>query len=122
MKFKSALLGICVCMAFALFSVPSYAVVASAGNYSAVTIGTSSTQVVKPAKAEGFLDIYNDSATATVCCMAGAAATITGTACAAGEITLPALWHRSWENNYVPTDPIYCISSAASTPLTIGVK
>jgi len=65
-----------------------------------------------------FLDLVNESATATVACALGATAVLNG----AGSITLPPLWHRSWEGTFVPTDAVNCIASAGSTPATIGVK
>lgn len=110
-------------VALAFLSVNAFAIpVSSNANYSAVTVGTSSASILSPFQANIFLDVYNDSATATVCCAFGAAATISGTACAAGELSLPAGWHRSWENNYIPADQLFCIASAASTPVTLGYK
>ena len=57
-------------------------------------------------------------AAATIACAFGAPAVLNG----AGSITLPPLWHRSWEGSFVPTDAVNCISSVAATPATIGVK
>ncbi len=88
------------------------------GAYSAVTVGASSAQALAAATATVFLDIVNESASATVACAFGATAVING----AGAITLPPLWHRSWEGTFVPTDAVNCIASAGSTPATIGVK
>jgi hypothetical protein len=90
------------------------------GAYASATAGVADSTV--SASPVYFLDIVNTSSTATVCVNLGAIATITGTACAAGEITLPPLWHRSWEDNFVPTDAIHVIASAASTPLAVGAK
>lgn len=93
-----------------------------AGNYSYVTIGTSDSTIVAASTAKVFLDLVSTSATATICVNLGATATISGNQCASGEITLPPLWHRSWENNFVPTDAVHAIASAASTPGAVGVK
>jgi len=93
-----------------------------AGAYSSATVGTSDSTILAASSASYMLDLVNNSATATVCINFGATATISGTLCAAGEYTLPPLWHRSWENNFIPTDAIHAIASAASTPLTVGAK
>lgn len=92
------------------------------GAYAAATVGASDSTVLAASTATVFLDLVNDSATATVCINLGATATITGTQCAAGEITLPPLWHRSWEGNFVPTDAVHAIASAASTQVAVGAK
>lgn len=92
------------------------------GAYASSTVGTSSAPLTLPGPVTVLLDVYNNSPTATVCINLGATATISGTTCAAGEITLPPLWHRSWENNFIPTDTVNAISSAASTPVTVGAK
>jgi hypothetical protein len=94
----------------------------ASGAYAAATVGTSDQTVLSGATAFYFLDIVNLSPTATVCVNFGAAATISGTACAAGEVTLSPLWHRSWEGTFVPTDAIHAISSAASTPISVGAN
>lgn len=86
------------------------------------TVGVTDSTIVPAGTVFFFLDIVNNSSTATVCLNFGAAATIAGTVCAAGEITLPPLWHRSWENNFIPNDAIHAIASAASTPVTVGAK
>lgn len=88
------------------------------GTYSPVTVGTSSAQALAAGSANKFLDIMNESATATIACAFGATAVING----AGSITFPPGWHRSWEGTFVPTDAVNCIASGASTPATIGVK
>ena len=88
------------------------------GSYSAATIGAASGQAVAAGTAVVFLDLVNQSATATIACAFGAPAVLNG----AGSITIPPLWHRSWEGSFVPTDAVNCIASAAATPATIGVK
>lgn len=90
--------------------------------YSAATVGASDSTILAGSTATVFLDLINTSATATVCINLGATATISGTQCAAGEITLPPLWHRGWEGTFVPTDAVHAIASAASTQFTVGVK
>lgn len=95
----------------------------SAGTYTAVTVGTSSASILAASTATVFLDFINNSQTATVCLFLGAGpATISGSLCAAGEITVPPLWHWSKEENFVPTDQIFAIASAASTAGSLGVK
>lgn len=119
---RKLLLGAALSLAF---SAPAAAQTGAfgTGSYSSATVGTTDAVIVAAASpATRFLDIYNDSATATVCINFGATATISGTTCAAGEITLPPLWHRSWENSFVPSDAIHAISSAAATPVTVGVR
>ena len=85
------------------------------GAYSSVTVGTSDSTIVAAGTAFYFLDIINASPSATICINFGATATISGTTCAAGEITLPPLWHRSWEGSFIPTDAIHAIASARKT-------
>lgn len=94
----------------------------SAGAYSAQTVGTSASTIIVASACKVFCDVYNTSSTATICINVGAAATISNGSCAAGEITLPPLWHRSWEGTYVPSDAVSAIASAASTPATVGAK
>lgn len=110
-------------LAIILAAVPALGQQFGPGSYAAFTVGTGDGIIVAATNpGSKFLDIVNQSPTATVCINFGAAATITGTACAAGEYTLPPLWHRSWENSFVPSDVIHAIASAASTPVTVGVK
>lgn len=92
------------------------------GSYTAATIGVSDSTILAASTATVFLDLVNLSPGATVCINPGATATISGTTCAAGEIALPPLGHRSWETNFIPTDAIHAIASAASTPFSVGVK
>lgn len=94
----------------------------SSGAFTAVTVGTSSSSAIAAAACKVYCAIYNNSQTATICINFTSAATITGTVCAAGEITLPPQWHQSWEGSYVPSDAINVIASAASTPATAGAK
>lgn len=94
----------------------------SAGAYSGVTVGTSSGSILAASTAKVYADFANQSPTATICLSTTNPATITGTACAAGEITLPPLWEKSFEGTYVPSDQWFAIASAASTPLTVGAK
>jgi len=94
----------------------------SSGAYSAVTIGTTASTIITAGACKVFCDIVNDSPTATICISVGSTATITGSACAAGEITIPPLWHRSWEGSYVPSDAISAIASSSSTPGAVGAK
>ena len=96
---------------------------ASAGIYSSASVGTSDGIILSASTASRFLDIRNDSPTATICLNFGSAAVIYGTTCAAGNITLPPLWRQSWgTSDTIPTDAIHAIASAASTPASIGVK
>ena len=90
------------------------------GAYTSATIGTTAGTV--GATPSVFLDVVNLSSSATVCLGFGAAPTVSGTTCAAGEIALPPLWHRSWEGSFVPADQLYAIASSAATPISIGVK
>lgn len=94
--------------------VPAY----GPGAYSSASIGATSAQCVAANAAKTFLDIVNDSPTATMAIAFGGPAVING----AGSYTLPPLWHRSWEGTFVPTDAVNCIASVAGTPATIGVK
>jgi hypothetical protein len=92
------------------------------GAYTSATVGTTDSTILAASTAVVFLDVVNTSPSATICVNVGATATISGTACAAGEVSLPPLWHRSWEGTFIPTDAIHAIASAASTPATVGAK
>jgi hypothetical protein len=94
----------------------------ASGAYGSATIGTSDSIILNAGSAFYLLDIVNLSSTATICLSFGAAATISGATCAAGEIALPPLWHRSWEGALIPTDALHAIASAASTPASVGAK
>jgi hypothetical protein len=90
--------------------------------YTSQTVGTSSAQILAQGTARVFLDVINLSSTNTVCINFAAAATITGTACGAGEITLPPLWHRSWEGVFIPGEAINAIASGSGTSVSVGAK
>lgn len=98
-----------------------------AGAYAPYTVGTVGAALSAPTPTL-FLDVHNASASATVCIGGVSAPTISGTQCAPGGtagswvIPLPPGWHKSWENSFVPIDALYAVASAASTPVTIGVK
>ena len=92
------------------------------GAYASATVGTTDSTILAAGTAYYLLDIINDSPSATICVNFGATATISGTTCAAGEITLSPLWHRSWEGSFIPTDAVHAIASAASTPVSVGAK
>jgi hypothetical protein len=95
----------------------------SSGALSGATVGTSSSSVLAANTAKVYLAFINVSQNATICLNAGSAATISGTACAAGEIALaPGGGGYVWESDYVPSDQWFAISSAASTPLTVIAK
>lgn len=116
----------------ALAAVPSKAQTGAfgTGSYAGFTVGATDSIIVPSigstaqsgTAASRFLDIANLSATATVCINFGAAATISTTTCAAGEIAIGPLASKTWQNNFVPSDVIHAIASAASTPVTVGVK
>ena len=92
------------------------------GAYASATVGTSDATILAAGAAFYLLDIVNNSSSATICINFGATATISSGVCAGGEITLPPLWHRSWEGSFVPTDSVHAIASAASTPASVGAK
>ena len=95
---------------------------AGSGAYVSATIGVSDAILLSAGAGAYFLDVANLSATATICISFGSTATISGSQCAAGEIALPPLWHRSWEGTFVPTDAVHEISNGAATPMSVGVK
>jgi len=92
------------------------------GAFSGAAVGTSAASILSASVASQFLTIINLSQSATVCLKFGGTATISGTQCAAGEIPLLPLNHVTWDGNFVPTDAVSAIASAASTPVTVGVK
>jgi hypothetical protein len=94
------------------FAHPLYA----SGAYSGTTVGTTAAVVLAANTAHAYLDIVNQSSTATIACNFGGTAVINGP----GSITIPPGWHRSWEGFFVPTDAVSCVASAANTPITIG--
>jgi hypothetical protein len=92
----------------------------ASGATKGATVGTSDAAILSAAATTRYyLDVRNLSPSAIVCLNFGATATISGTTCSAGEITLPPLWRQSWESSFVPPDAIHAISSAASTPVTV---
>ncbi|HWY14439.1 MAG TPA: hypothetical protein VNX86_04775 [Rhizomicrobium sp.] len=94
------------------------------GAYAPATVGTTDSTILAASTAAVFLDLVNNSSSATICVNIGTTATINGSQpyCPAGEITLPPLWHRSWDGTFVPTDAIHAIASATSTAATVGAK
>ena len=92
------------------------------GAYAGVTVSTSDSTILAAGSAFYLLDLINLSSSATICVNFGATATISGTTCAAGEIALPPLWHRSFEGSFIPSDAVHAIASAASTPASVGAK
>jgi hypothetical protein len=100
-----------------------------AGVFQGANITTSSQQIIGPSSIlptpvtaiSVFLYLENPVPTgATVCISFGAPATISGTTCAAGEITLEPGAFRYFDSA-VPTGPIYAIGSAAGE-LTVGAE
>lgn len=87
--------------------------------YQAYTIGTTAVSVIPSGHPTIFLDFVNDSTTATIACAPSYATPAIG---AAGSITIPPQWHRSWEGSFIPSDIWSCVASAASTPVTVGYK
>lgn len=94
----------------------------SASAYHAATITASDQTIVTASTAIVMLDLRNLSPTATVCINLGATATISGTQCTAGEISVAPLGNVYWSGNYVPPDAVHAIASAASVPFTYGAK
>lgn len=92
---------------------------ASAAPYDPATVGTTESTILTTRNGGNTLDIVSNSPTATVCINFGATATIAAGVCAAGEITIPPLWHRKWTAPDVPAGDVHAISSAASTPLSL---
>jgi hypothetical protein len=107
---------------FALALLLASQALALAGTYAPVTAGVADSTALASRTTYNSLDIVNNSTTATVCVNFGAVATISSGVCAAGEITLPPLWHRSWDVPMVPVGDVHVISSAASTPVSIGAN
>lgn len=88
------------------------------GAYGGVTVTNTSTEMVPAGTAIVFLQIKNESPTATIACNLGLPAVING----AGSITLTPGGSATWDGSYVPGDAVNCISSAASSPATIGAQ
>lgn len=93
---------------------------ATAAPYAANTVGTSESTILTTRAGNNSLDIVNNSQTATICINFGATATISNGVCAAGEVTIPPLWHREWTAPFVPYGAVHAISSADSTPVSVG--
>ena len=90
--------------------------------YSAATVNTTDAVILSASTATVFLDVVNNSQSATICINFGAAAVISAGTCAAGNVTLPPLFHRSWEANFFPTDAIHAVASSAGVPATVAAK
>lgn len=82
----------------------------------AATVGASS-GTVDGERLRSFLQLFNQSSTATIYCLFGTASAVA--APTAGQITLSPLGSVSWTFGLVPSNAIQCIASASSTPLTI---
>lgn len=93
-------------------SAPAHA----SGAYAASTITNSSAQKLAADADRVFLEIKNQSSTATISCALGATAVIGG----AGSYDIAPGWALRWDGNFVPTDAVNCISSVASSNATIG--
>lgn len=117
MTMRKALL--CSCF-ISLLALPALGQVDVVGAVSAVTVGNSSAQVLAKGPRR-YLDIKNESATASIACNFGGTAALN----TAGNYTIPPGWHKSWPDggntNFVPSDTINCIASASSTPATLTV-
>lgn len=88
--------------------------------YIGQTVGTSASTVLAKNQVHVYLMLMNPSAAGgnTLSCAFGT----TAVANAAGDITIAPGQSYTWEGSYAPVDAISCISSGASTPLTIGVQ
>lgn len=117
---KPSIIGVLPGVALALFSLAALATVGpvSTTPTDMFTLGTSDTQLYTGGP-RIYLRLSNVSPTATVCVSFGtAAATISGTTCAAGEILLPPLCGQDWSTPFAPGYEVHAIASAASTPFT----
>jgi hypothetical protein len=100
-----------------------------AGIWQGVSVTTSSQQIIGPSSAlpvpvlavTTFLYLENVDQTSTICISFKGAATISGTTCSAGEITLQPGAYRFFDVA-LPTDAVHAIASSAATPLTIGAQ
>lgn len=89
--------------------------------YSGATVGTAHAQVLAAGQASVYLMLANPSAAGTntiYCRFDGTNAVVN----AAGTVPIAPGQINTWESNAVPLTAIDCISTGASTPLTIGVK
>lgn len=80
------------------------------------TAGTTAAQALA-ASSRRFLAIDNESTTATISCTFGT--TLTAGINAAGSFTIPPGNTRTWGNTFVPAAAVWCVASAAATPVTI---
>lgn len=97
-----------------------FATIANAQNVSSPAVVTAVTVTNASAQAVGSHERYllaldNESATATVACAFGATAAIN----TAGSFTIGPGQTRTWTGQRIPSDAINCISSVASSPLTV---
>lgn len=105
----------------ALFAVPARAdvslPVSQPATVIAASVGVASAQALAAATGRRvLLAIDNESTTATIAC------TVDGTTAAlnsAGSWTIGPGATRVWDGTMVPTGPVKCIASGASTPVTI---
>lgn len=87
----------------------------ASGTTSPVTI-TSSSATYAAAAPRQYISISNQSATATISCRFGGTAAING----AGSYDLAPGVTRVWNSQPIPSDVFNCISSAATSPATLG--
>lgn len=98
------------------------------GGWQGLAVTTASQQIIGPASVlpvpvnavQSFLYLENEGA-GTICLSFGAPATITGGACAAGEIVLNGAGAFRMFDLAVPADAVYAIGSGATT-LTVGAQ
>jgi hypothetical protein len=83
----------------------------------AVTVGTGSARVLNQNNSRTHLELYNQSATATIYCTVDGTAAVA--AATAGQITIPPLAGQVWGTGQLPSNEFNCIATASSTPLTI---
>jgi hypothetical protein len=113
-------------LAFALLLAGS-ASAQSPGGMTAATVGVTAAVLIPAGAGPAYREVLNVSATATVCLSIGGTPTITGTQCGGTGAIIPIapLWAVWWPvagQTYVPTDAISAIASAATTPVTVGLK
>jgi hypothetical protein len=89
------------------------------GTVRAATITSTSTLVLTSPGGRTLLAVDNESTTATIACAFGNPATAAINT--AGSFTMTPGQTRTWLNFALPTEPMYCISSAATSPATIEV-
>lgn len=112
-----------IALAAMILSVSAYAQNSTGrGSYTPLTVGTTDVQVYVGGVEKSYLYLVNLSATATVCLKFGAPATIAGSTCQAGELIMPPNTSLLWQTGFVPDDDLHAIASAATTPMTLGVR